>query len=191
MFRAPALVNRFRGVVAHGLRLAPAVRPLSSSTVRFVEETAAKRDTHDVEDLFNSGNEQGGRKQPEGQNRRRRATNLNNVQLLGGVANDPVERVGRTGNAYCTFDMFTNVEYRRTDGSTDERVELHNIFVFGGNANYVLKNVQKGTRVFLSGRLHYTGGNLGVAGQRIPRSACIVADIVQPIAKAQGSFEER
>ncbi|KAI6174181.1 Single-stranded DNA-binding protein, mitochondrial [Aphelenchoides besseyi] len=194
MFRSVAFLNRVRSASTNLARAnlnAVQFRPLSISTVRFNDEAATKRDDHDVESLFNSGNDASGRKQPDGQNRRRRSVNLNRVELLGGVANDPVERTGRTGTPYCTFDMFTNVEYKRNDGSFEERVELHNILVFGGMANYVIKNIQRGTRVFVSGRLHYTGGNLGVAGQRLPRTACIVAELAQPIAKSNFSSEER
>ncbi|KAI6205940.1 Single-stranded DNA-binding protein, mitochondrial [Aphelenchoides besseyi] len=200
MFRSAAFLNRVRiasTTLARANLNAVQFRPLSISTVRFNDDAATKRDDHDVESLFDSGNDASGnyasgRKQPDGQNRRRRgAINLNRVELLGGVANDPVERTGRTGNPYCTFDMFTNVEYKRYDGSFEERVELHNILVFGGTANYVIKNIQRGTRVFVSGRLHYTGGNVGVAGQRLPRTACIVAELAQPIAKTHSSSEER
>lgn len=40
--------------------------------------------------------------------------------------------------------MFTNVEYRKPDGSFDENVELHNVIVFGTQLGYVRRNVQRG-----------------------------------------------
>jgi single-stranded DNA-binding protein len=74
---------------------------------------------------------------------------INKIDLLGGVADNPIEKVTRNGNPYISFNMFTNVEFRKPDGSFDENVELHNIIVFGGLMNYIRRNVQKGNYFIL------------------------------------------
>lgn len=100
---------------------------------------------------------------------------MNRIELLGGVADDPVEKATRNGHPYMALNMFTNVEYRKPDGSFDENVELHSVIVFGGLMNYVRRNVQRGNRIFVTGRLHYSGGPDQGFGSRIPRTASIVS----------------
>jgi single-stranded DNA-binding protein len=50
--------------------------------------------------------------------------------------------------------MFTNVEYRKSNGSFDENVELHNVLIFGKQVDYVRRNVEKGNFGFDSSYFH-------------------------------------
>lgn len=38
---------------------------------------------------------------------------MNRVELIGGVAEAPIQRVTRNGGDYVTFNMITNAEFRR------------------------------------------------------------------------------
>ncbi|CAD5220531.1 unnamed protein product [Bursaphelenchus xylophilus] len=119
------------------------------------------------------------------QNRpRRQRPGINSVHLLGGVANNPLQRVARNGKEFCTFDMFTNLEQRRADGSFTEHTDIHHVVAHGPLSRYVLANVQKGTRVIVQGRLTYTGGQTNVSGGLVPQKAVVNADIIQPIARS-------
>lgn len=74
----------------------------------------------------------------------RTGLSINTVQLLGGVADAPTQRVARNGKEYCTFNLFTNITQRRADGSFAEHVDLHHVVVHGGLARFVGNNVQRG-----------------------------------------------
>lgn len=163
MFRIPALMNSMRcAAMASNAGLKQGsrfVRPMSISAARFTEDTATKEDQN-IESLFNG--EPSSRPQTETQQQFRRGNrtmawlvffnknvkylffSINRIELLGGVADSPSERTTRNGNNYLTFNMFTNVEFRKPDGTTDENVELHNVIVFGNLINYSRKNIQKG-----------------------------------------------
>uniref|UniRef100_A0A7E4ZYJ1 Single-stranded DNA-binding protein n=1 Tax=Panagrellus redivivus TaxID=6233 RepID=A0A7E4ZYJ1_PANRE len=150
---------------------AVAQRSLATSAARF-ENTSPKQ--NEVDHLFNADSQQP---------KRRNAYSLNRVELVGGVAENPVSRVSRNGSEYITFGLFTNVDYRKNDGSFGEHVELHSIHVFGGLAKFVQHNVTRGSRVFVSGRLHYEGGQPRPDGSRAPRVASITADNLLPISR--------
>uniref|UniRef100_A0A914CXM9 Single-stranded DNA-binding protein n=1 Tax=Acrobeloides nanus TaxID=290746 RepID=A0A914CXM9_9BILA len=121
--------------------------------------------------------------------RRRRGPSINRVELMGNLARNPLEKTTKAGTKFATFSMFTNVEYRRGDGSFGEHQELHEIHVFGGLATFVVSNCEKGSKVLVSGRLHYLGGQLRPDGLRTPKIATISADLVQPIARARRQQE--
>ncbi|CAD5214446.1 unnamed protein product [Bursaphelenchus okinawaensis] len=145
------------------------VRPFSSTSMKRSEEQ---------QDLFPPESSPDVQQRP-----RRQRPGINSVHLLGGVANNPLQRVARNGKEFCTFDMFTNLEQRRADGSFAEHTDLHHVVAHGPLARYVLNNVQKGSRVVIQGRLTYTAGQTNVSGAQIPPRAVVNADIIQPIAR--------
>uniref|UniRef100_A0AC34RSB4 Single-stranded DNA-binding protein n=1 Tax=Panagrolaimus sp. JU765 TaxID=591449 RepID=A0AC34RSB4_9BILA len=138
-----------------------------------IQKANTEPDKKEVDRLFTS----------DTQPRRRRGLNLNRVELIGGVAENPVVRVSRNGSEYVTFGMFTNVEFRKQDGSFGEHTELHSIHVFGPQVNFVKNNVTKGSRVFLVGRLYYDGGDVRADGTRAPRTASITAETIAPLSR--------
>uniref|UniRef100_A0A915BTR3 Telomerase reverse transcriptase n=1 Tax=Parascaris univalens TaxID=6257 RepID=A0A915BTR3_PARUN len=128
----------------------------------------------DVDQLFSTVDET--------KNKRKHAFSMNRVELIGGVAEAPIQRVTRSGGDYVTFNMITNAEFRRQDGERSDQSELHSISVFGRAGDFVLRNIQKGTRVFVSGRIHYQTMTRD-DGARMGRMATINAEVVQPLAK--------
>jgi hypothetical protein len=40
--------------------------------------------------------------------------------------------------------MFTNVPFQKFDGSVNENVDLHSVVVYGKQAFYARRNIQKG-----------------------------------------------
>ena len=43
-----------------------------------------------------------------------------------------------------TFTLFTNVDFRKADGSVGEHNEMHSVHVFGNQANFIKNNLTKG-----------------------------------------------
>ena len=141
------------------------------ATTVTVREEHSQPDQRDVDRLFNA----------DSQPKRRNAFSINRIELLGGCGDTPVARVTRSGAEYVTFNLFTNVDFRKGDGSTGERTEMHHIHVFGNQANFVKNNIDKGTRVMVIGRLHYEGGAVRPDGTRSQRNASITAENIFPI----------
>ena len=112
---------------------------------------------------------------------RRMNKGINRVELLGGVAGDPLVKQTQRGGDFASFNLYTNVDHKSPNGELVTNVEVHNIVAFGGVAKYVANNLQRGSRVFLTGRLHYTGGQLLADGTRTPRMASINLEHVYPL----------
>ncbi|KAL3094978.1 hypothetical protein niasHS_006329 [Heterodera schachtii] len=108
---------------------------------------------------------------------------INRVELLGGVGGQPVVKQTAQGSAFASFNLYTNVDRRLSSGGTMTSTEVHNVIAFGGMARYVEKNVERGTRVYLTGRLHYTGGQLNADGSRSPRICSVNLESIYPLSK--------
>uniref|UniRef100_A0A914XX62 Uncharacterized protein n=1 Tax=Panagrolaimus superbus TaxID=310955 RepID=A0A914XX62_9BILA len=159
---------RYCGNLASSSARSLACRTFATTAVRHEDSQPGQ---NDVDRLFNA----------DSQPRRRNALSINRVELVGGCGDFPVARVSRTGVEYVTFNLFTNIDFRKGDGSSVERVEMHNIHVFGNQANFVKNNLVKGSRVLVIGRLHYEGGTMRPDGTRSPRNASISAETILPI----------
>jgi single-strand DNA-binding protein len=117
------------------------------------------------------------------QSQRRMNKGVNRVELLGGVAGDPVYKVTQRGSEFASFNLYTNVDRKLGSGNIVTNTEVHNVVAFGGLAKYIQQNLHRGSRVYLTGRLHYTGGMLLADGTRTPRMASINAENIYPLAR--------
>lgn len=78
---------------------------------------------------------------------------LNKVFLIGNVGADPEDRT--TENSACVrFNLATNEVYKNSKGERQERTEWHKIMSFNSKAEYILKRVKKGMRLYIEGKLH-------------------------------------
>ncbi|KAL7077845.1 hypothetical protein ACQ4LE_003168 [Meloidogyne hapla] len=118
------------------------------------------------------------------QPQRRMNKGVNRVELLGGVAGDPVFKITQRGSEFASFNLYTNVDRKLGNGNLVTNTEVHNVVAFGGVAKYIQQNLHRGSRVYLTGRLHYTGGMLLADGTRTPRMASINVENVYPLARA-------
>jgi single-strand DNA-binding protein len=152
-----------------------------------IDELFADEDRHQEFDPENKPDKQRNEQQTDAPPKKRFFySGINRVELLGGVAADPLVTVTRSGQPYANFRMFTNVPILRRDGQYSEIVEVHNVTCFGQQCRYVKNNVSKGTRVYVSGRLHYLGGyDQQSAGRRTPRVAFVKGEIVQALAPSK------
>ena len=71
---------------------------------------------------------------------------------------------------------------RGVGGEEIETKERHSITAFGKLAQVVEKNLDKGSRVLIHGRLHNAGGLLQENGERTPRQVYIHAEMITPLA---------
>src|SRR5260370_19010854 len=104
---------------------------------------------------------------------------LNRVTIIGHLGQDLELRYLPTrGQPVTDFSIATDESFTGKDGNRQERVEWHNIVVFGKLAETCAKYLAKGRQIYVEGRLRtreFEGKNGGGKRQR----AEIVAQRVQ------------
>jgi len=120
---------------------------------------------------------------------------LNKIMLIGYLGQDPeLRHLPISGQAVTGFSIATDESFLAKDGSHHERVEWHNVVVFGKLAETCTKYLAKGRQVYVEGRLRtreFEGKNGGGKRQR----AEVIAQRVQflgprPEAPVGGEAEE-
>lgn len=77
---------------------------------------------------------------------------LNKILLIGNAGRTPdIRAVGDTKVA--SFTLATTERYKGKDGNVREETEWHNIAVWGKLADVVEKYVDKGTQLYVEGRI--------------------------------------
>ncbi len=80
----------------------------------------------------------------------------NNIQLIGNLGTDPVEKMTSTDRPLATFPVATSARYRNAAGERIERTEWHNCVAWGKQAETVAAYLKKGSRIALNGELRYS-----------------------------------
>lgn len=78
---------------------------------------------------------------------------LNQVQIIGNLGKDPEVRYLSSGNAVTSFSVATAESWKDKDGNKQEKVEWHNVKMFGKLAEVAGEYLKKGGQVFIQGRL--------------------------------------
>jgi single-strand DNA-binding protein len=78
---------------------------------------------------------------------------INQATILGNLTRDPEMRYTPSGNAVTSFAVATNRSWKSQDGSQREETEFHNIVAWNKLAELCSQLLQKGTRVYIQGRL--------------------------------------
>lgn len=78
---------------------------------------------------------------------------LNEATIIGNLTADPQLRTTTNGTTVVSFSIATNRSYTDSSGNTQESAEFHNIVAFGKVAEICNQLLQKGSLVFIRGRL--------------------------------------
>lgn len=78
---------------------------------------------------------------------------LNRAQLIGNLTRDPEARQTSGGKSVVNFSIATNSRWTDSGGQTQEKVEFHNIVVWGKLADICNQYLKKGGKVFVEGRI--------------------------------------
>jgi len=111
--------------------------------------------------------------------------NLNKVFIIGRLTADPQLRTTPSGTEVATFGVATNRNWTDKNGEKKESAEFHNIVVWGKQASIVNQFLNKGSMIFIEGRLQ-TRTWEGKDGQT-RRTTEIVAERVQFGPRPYGS----
>ena len=79
--------------------------------------------------------------------------NLNKVFLIGRLTRDPETRALPSGQSVVSFGIATNRFYTDSAGTKKQDAEFHNVVAFGKLADICSRYLNKGSLVFIEGRL--------------------------------------
>lgn len=80
---------------------------------------------------------------------------LNKVQLIGRLGAVPEVRFTPSGLAVANFSLATNNVYRNGAGDQVDEVAWHRIVLWGKTAEIAKQYLNKGSRLYLEGRIQY------------------------------------
>lgn len=112
---------------------------------------------------------------------------INKVILLGNLTRDPEVRQTAKGLTVVNFGLATNRVWV-VNGEKQEKVEYHNILVWGKQAEACSKFLKKGSRVYIEGRLQSSEWTTNT-GERRVRTEVVAYDMV--FLDSGGSREDR
>src|ERR1700674_3375860 len=101
---------------------------------------------------------------------------LNKVMLIGNIGKDPEMRFTANGSAVTTFSVATNRNLRRPDGEWEQEPGWVDVVTWNQVAERCSQNLQKGSRVYVEGRLH-TRSWEGQDGQKRYRTEVIANEV--------------
>ncbi len=78
---------------------------------------------------------------------------VNKVILLGNLGRDPEIRTLESGVKLARIAVATNEYFKGKDGETIEKTEWHNVVLWRWRADIAEKFLQKGSQVYIEGRL--------------------------------------
>ena len=78
---------------------------------------------------------------------------VNKVILLGNLGADPELRFTSGGQAVCDMRIATTSRYKGKDGGQQEDTQWHRIVVWGKQAETAKEYLQKGSPVYIEGRI--------------------------------------
>ena len=113
---------------------------------------------------------------------------VNRITLVGHLGDKPEVRATPGGKMVCNFGLATNHTYKKEDGTTVESTDWHRIVAWGGLAETCGKYLEKGSQVYVEGRMTYREWQDKDGKERM--SAEVIADDVQFLSKKSGAKEE-
>jgi len=117
---------------------------------------------------------------------------VNKVILVGNLGHDVEVRQMTNGNPVANIRIATNERWTRRDtGQVQEHTEWHNVVLFGRRAELAHQYLQKGSRIYVEGRLRTRSWQDREGQER--RSTEVVADDMQFLDRrgGDGDYEQR
>ena len=110
---------------------------------------------------------------------------VNKVILVGNLGHDVEVRQMTNGNPVANIRIATNERWTRKDtGQVQEHTEWHNVVLFGRRAELAQQYLQKGSRIYVEGRLRTRSWQDREGQER--RSTEVVADDMQFLDRRGG-----
>lgn len=111
---------------------------------------------------------------------------VNKVILVGNVGNDPEIRYTRSGVPAANFSLATNERFKDRDEQWQDRTEWHSIVAWQRLAEIVGEYVQKGTKLYIEGKLQTTSWQDRQSGEKKYRTEIVARDLVMLGSRENG-----
>ncbi len=98
---------------------------------------------------------------------------VNEVIMIGWVANEPVLKENKNGQKLAVFNLATRRVWRTKDWERKEEVQYHKVAAWGRMAERAANLLRKGARVYIRWYLH--NRKIEIEGEQKPR---IITEIV-------------
>ena len=103
---------------------------------------------------------------------------LNRVQRIGHLGQDPRVTYTATGTARTTFNVATSYRWKDADGQVQEATEWSRCVARDTLAETCAQYVTKGSRVYVAGRLHTLRWEDAETGERHARVEIVLDDLI-------------
>ena len=97
---------------------------------------------------------------------------MNKVELIGNITAQPLLRQTQQGSSLCSFTVATNRNWVTEGGERKEETEFHKVVAWGKLAELISQLAQKGSKVFIDGRIHYVKRGEGKDIQTVYEISC-------------------
>jgi single-strand DNA-binding protein len=102
---------------------------------------------------------------------------VNKALLLGYVGKAPEIRLTAGGTLAANLSLATSERQEDRQGNTTEKTEWHNLVAFGRTAEIVRDYVNKGTQLFIQGKIQTPSWDDKESGQKRYRTEIVVFDL--------------
>jgi single-strand DNA-binding protein len=106
------------------------------------------------------------------------ARDLNKVMIIGRLGVDPEMRYTSSGSPVTTFRVATSRQWRDNNGETREETEWFSVVAWNKLAEICNQYLNKGTRVYLEGRLQTRSWEDQQSGQTRYKTEVIASDMI-------------
>ncbi len=104
--------------------------------------------------------------------------NLNKVQLTGNLGKDPETRYTPQGSAITKFSVASSRRWRTAEGEDREDTEWFNVVAWNKLGEICAQYLQKGSRVYIEGRLQTRSWDDAQTGQKRYMTEVIANDMI-------------
>lgn len=103
---------------------------------------------------------------------------LNRASLIGNAGKKPEMRSMPSGMAVATFTLATTDRRKDAQGNWQDKTEWHDLRAFGRVAEIVRDYVDKGSRLYIEGKIETQSWDDAKSGQKKYRTVIIVNELV-------------
>ena len=105
------------------------------------------------------------------------AKSVNKVILLGNVGKDPEIKSTGGGTLVANFSLATADRQKDAQGNWQDRTEWHNLVAFSRTAEIIRDYVQKGSKLYIEGKIQTRSWDDKNSGEKRYRTEIIVNDL--------------
>ncbi len=114
---------------------------------------------------------------------------FNKAVLLGVCGKDPEGKTLSNGNPVANFSLATSVSWKNNNGEWQEKTQWHRVVSYKGVAEFVIKNLSKGSKVMIEGSIEYREWEDQNGNKR--NTTEIVASNIIPLDKKKSNNEDQ